>query len=208
VRSRRNDGSAEGDAVKSAVLASPERLAQVFENVIDNAVSFAPDGTGVDVRIVRRAAAWIVSIEDRSWNPGLTPRAGFQAVLQLSADGTARRTRWAQPPDRQADRRERRRLYGGSKAVTLGNSGRRRSSSSIALNHGCSTVSALASVMPGLSRPSTCIQRARRFRRPSNPGIACADIVVPRTWGGRGPSDRTRSPLTNEASRTTAPPPI
>jgi two-component system, OmpR family, sensor histidine kinase ChvG len=52
-----------------AVLGSRERLAQVFENVISNAFSFAPDGTTVDVRIARRAALWVVSIEDRG--PGI-----------------------------------------------------------------------------------------------------------------------------------------
>lgn len=51
------------------VRASPERLTQVFENLLDNAESFSPAGATVDVRLVRENGAGVVVVEDRG--PGI-----------------------------------------------------------------------------------------------------------------------------------------
>ena len=53
------------------VRASRERLTQVFDNLIDNATSFAPPGTSVDVRVTSEGTAVGVSVEDRG--PGIPP---------------------------------------------------------------------------------------------------------------------------------------
>jgi two-component system, OmpR family, sensor histidine kinase ChvG len=47
------------------VRASPDRLAQVFENLLDNAASFAPPGSVVEVTMTAAAATCIVSVDDR-----------------------------------------------------------------------------------------------------------------------------------------------
>ena len=70
---------------------------------------------------------------------------------------------------------------------------RRMSSSSIALNHGCSPACACATVTSGLRRPSTCIQRMRRFKRSSNPGMACADIDAGIHSDGTSPTSMPRN---------------
>ena len=57
----------EGEPV--LVRASPERLTQVFENLLDNAESFSPAGGTVDVRLVRENGAGVVVVEDRG--PGI-----------------------------------------------------------------------------------------------------------------------------------------
>src|SRR5262249_58215521 len=57
------------DAGVGRVRASRERLAQVFDNLVANAVSFAPDGTAVDVRAGSSAGTAVVTVEDRG--PGI-----------------------------------------------------------------------------------------------------------------------------------------
>lgn len=47
------------------VRASPDRLVQVIENLLDNAVSFAPHGSVVDVRVSFAEAAALIAVEDR-----------------------------------------------------------------------------------------------------------------------------------------------
>jgi two-component system sensor histidine kinase ChvG len=54
-----------------AVLASPDRLAQAFENVLDNALSFAPCGSTVAVELVREGRETVVRIADQG--PGIPP---------------------------------------------------------------------------------------------------------------------------------------
>jgi two-component system sensor histidine kinase ChvG len=51
------------------VLASRDRLAQVFDNLVANAVSFAPAGTLVDVRVEDVDGTWRVTVDDRG--PGV-----------------------------------------------------------------------------------------------------------------------------------------
>jgi len=51
------------------VQASPERLTQVFENLLDNAASFSPPGGMVEVRLTRENGAGLVLVDDRG--PGI-----------------------------------------------------------------------------------------------------------------------------------------
>jgi two-component system sensor histidine kinase ChvG len=51
------------------VNASPERLTQVLENLIDNAVSFSPKGGRIDLSISRRHSEIVIRIEDQG--PGI-----------------------------------------------------------------------------------------------------------------------------------------
>ena len=53
------------------VRASPDRLAQVVENLLDNATSFAPIDSIVEVSITSEGATCVVSVEDRG--PGFPP---------------------------------------------------------------------------------------------------------------------------------------
>lgn len=53
------------------VQASEERLAQVFENLLDNAASFSPEGGQVSVRLSREQGAATVVVADRG--PGIPP---------------------------------------------------------------------------------------------------------------------------------------
>jgi two-component system, OmpR family, sensor histidine kinase ChvG len=59
------------------VRAAPERLAQVVENLLDNATSFAPAGTAVSVRLVRGATRARLYVRDRG--PGI-PEQHLQKV--------------------------------------------------------------------------------------------------------------------------------
>jgi two-component system sensor histidine kinase ChvG len=54
------------------VRVAPERLAQVVENLLDNAVSFAPAGSAVTVRLRRDGNRAVVSVRDRG--PGIPPQ--------------------------------------------------------------------------------------------------------------------------------------
>jgi two-component system sensor histidine kinase ChvG len=51
------------------VQASPERLTQVFENLLDNAASFSPVGGTVEVRLTREDGTGLVFVDDRG--PGI-----------------------------------------------------------------------------------------------------------------------------------------
>ena len=51
--------------------ATPDRLAQVVENLLDNAASFTPPGTVVDVSVTQVDAAAVVTVADRG--PGFPP---------------------------------------------------------------------------------------------------------------------------------------
>jgi two-component system sensor histidine kinase ChvG len=60
------------------VRASPERLTQVIDNLLDNAASFSPEGVPVEVRIVRDGAAAVVTVDDRG--PGI-PEAHLDRIF-------------------------------------------------------------------------------------------------------------------------------
>jgi two-component system sensor histidine kinase ChvG len=49
----------------------PEKIVRVLENVMDNALSFAPCGTTVEVFIVRNSAGAVIEVRDRG--PGIAP---------------------------------------------------------------------------------------------------------------------------------------
>ena len=53
------------------VAAAPERLDQIFGNLLDNALSFAPPGTAVEVVLSTMAPGALVTIADRG--PGIPP---------------------------------------------------------------------------------------------------------------------------------------
>jgi two-component system sensor histidine kinase ChvG len=54
-----------------AVLASPDRLAQACENVLDNALSFAPCGSTVEVCLAREGPDAVLRVADQG--PGIPP---------------------------------------------------------------------------------------------------------------------------------------
>ena len=59
------------------VKAAPERLAQVVENLLDNATSFAPEGSAVAVRLTRGVSRARLNVRDRG--PGI-PEQHLQKV--------------------------------------------------------------------------------------------------------------------------------
>jgi signal transduction histidine kinase len=58
-------------AASSHVRAAPERLAQVFDNLVDNAIGFSPDGGAVSIAIEKIDGDCRVSIRDEG--PGIPP---------------------------------------------------------------------------------------------------------------------------------------
>jgi two-component system sensor histidine kinase ChvG len=58
-----------GDNQTHVVSGSPERLTQVFENLIGNAISFAPDQSTVDIGVTTHGGRSRVTIDDRG--PGI-----------------------------------------------------------------------------------------------------------------------------------------
>lgn len=61
------------------VVASPERLSQVFENLFANALSFSPAGSGVAVTVSDQAGWAVVTIDDAG--PGI-PDAHLERIFQ------------------------------------------------------------------------------------------------------------------------------
>ena len=53
------------------VLADPERIGQVLQNLLNNAVKFSPDGSPIEVRAERSGA--VVRIEVVDHGPGIAP---------------------------------------------------------------------------------------------------------------------------------------
>lgn len=60
------------------VSASPERLVQVFENLLDNARSFSPEGSTVWLRLERQADQAVVTVRDEG--PGV-PEEHLQGIF-------------------------------------------------------------------------------------------------------------------------------
>ena len=67
------------DGAGHAVLASRERLAQVFDNIIANAVSFAPAGSTIEIGITGSHGTCAVRVEDRG--PGF-PDAHLERIFE------------------------------------------------------------------------------------------------------------------------------
>jgi PAS domain S-box-containing protein len=61
------------------VLADPDRLAQVMTNLLDNAVTYSPDGGEVEVTVAADADGWRISVRDQGI--GLAPGAG-EAIFE------------------------------------------------------------------------------------------------------------------------------
>lgn len=83
------------DAPSEPVLvrASPERLTQVFENLLDNAASFSPAGGTVEVRLTREDGGGLVLVDDLG--PGIPePHLGriFDRFFRYRPDETVSRT--------------------------------------------------------------------------------------------------------------------
>ncbi len=62
-----------------AVRGAPDRLAQVFDNVLRNAVSFAPEGSVVQVSVRAADGSCVVRVEDRG--PGI-PEGHLERVFE------------------------------------------------------------------------------------------------------------------------------
>ncbi len=58
---------------EALVLADPDRLGQVFRNLVDNAVSFSPDGGTVTVSVTRAGGEVVATVADEG--PGIPPSA-------------------------------------------------------------------------------------------------------------------------------------
>lgn len=74
-RRRAPDGVAvelEAPPAAISVNAAPERLVQVMENLVDNALSFAPAGSVVTVRLERNGDRALLRVADRG--PGIPPQ--------------------------------------------------------------------------------------------------------------------------------------
>jgi len=67
-----------GDPRSPTVLASPDRLAQVIENLLDNAVSFTPRDGRVEVAVERRDGRVVVAVSDTG--PGI-PEAHLERLF-------------------------------------------------------------------------------------------------------------------------------
>jgi signal transduction histidine kinase len=91
----------DADEPPPRVLAAPARLAEAFENLIDNAVSFAPAGSEVRVELRREGGEAVVRVRDQgpgipaehlgrvfdrffSWRPGPGEDAGSHRGLGLA----------------------------------------------------------------------------------------------------------------------------
>jgi two-component system sensor histidine kinase ChvG len=66
-------------AVPVAVRGSRERLVQVFENLLSNALSFAPAGTAVELAVIPRDNGCVVTVSDRG--PGI-PEAHLERIFE------------------------------------------------------------------------------------------------------------------------------
>lgn len=66
-------------AVPIAVRGSRERLGQVFENLLSNAISFAPAGSAVEVAVIPRRDGCVVTVSDRG--PGI-PEAHLKRIFE------------------------------------------------------------------------------------------------------------------------------
>jgi two-component system sensor histidine kinase ChvG len=61
------------------VLASPERLSQVFENLLANAIGFSPEGSAIAVTVTAEAGEAVVTVDDAG--PGI-PDAHMERIFQ------------------------------------------------------------------------------------------------------------------------------
>lgn len=77
------------DAPPATVEADPERLRQVIDNLISNAIKYSPPGSTVRVAAVRHKGGWRVNVQDEG--PGIKPNERdllFKEFAKLSARPT------------------------------------------------------------------------------------------------------------------------
>lgn len=70
--------------------ADPQRMRQVVDNLISNAVKFSPPGSAIEVRAIPGDRAWLIEVEDQG--PGISPTDRerlFVPFAKLSALPTA-----------------------------------------------------------------------------------------------------------------------
>jgi len=79
MRGQQVEISFRGAPSHSLVRAAPDRLVQIFENVLENAVGFAPAGSVVEVRVATEESWCVASIVDRG--PGI-PAAHLERVFE------------------------------------------------------------------------------------------------------------------------------
>jgi len=72
----------------TVVSADPEHLAQILENMMDNAVAFSPSGEGAEVVAVLQRNKLEIVVADRGPGPGPDPEELFQPYVTTRADGT------------------------------------------------------------------------------------------------------------------------
>ncbi len=77
-----------GQIDEAVVSADPEHLAQIIENLVDNAEAFSPTGGGVDIAACLKHDRLEIVIADRGPGPGLEPEELFQPYVTTRADGT------------------------------------------------------------------------------------------------------------------------
>ena len=70
------------------VNADPEHLAQILDNLADNAEAFSPDGEFVEVTTLSHHGEVRVIVADRGPGPGPDPEEPFQPYFTTRADGT------------------------------------------------------------------------------------------------------------------------
>ncbi len=101
------------------VRAAPERLAQVFDNLVDNAIGFSPDDGTVTIAIDKIDDDCRVRImRRRPWHSADAPDARLRALLHLSPRHARQppSSHRPRPGDREGDRRKLRRHDRGDAA--------------------------------------------------------------------------------------------
>ena len=72
----------------AVAIADPEHLAQVIDNLLDNAEAFSPSGEKVEVAVALERNRVEIVVADRGPGPGPDPEELFQPYVTTRADGT------------------------------------------------------------------------------------------------------------------------
>jgi len=72
----------------STVVADPEHLAQILDNVVDNAEAFSPAPGSVEISALSRHCNATIIVADRGPGPGPDPEELFEPYVTTRADGT------------------------------------------------------------------------------------------------------------------------
>jgi signal transduction histidine kinase len=71
------------------VRADGDRLERVVQNLLDNAVKFAPDGGNVSVRLLSKGNTDVIEVEDNG--PGIAPEEQSQLFKRFSQGAVGKR---------------------------------------------------------------------------------------------------------------------